>query len=388
MRVLLVHNRYLLRGGEQEAVEAEAAMLAAGGVDVERLEESNERIAALGRVRAAARTVWSREAARSVDRALAARRPDVVHVHNFFPLLSPAVHHAAARRRVPVVQTLHNYRLFCLNPTPYRRGRVCTDCLGRAPLPGIVHACYRDSRLASAAVAAMLAVHRRLRTWERCVTLFIALSEFSRDVFVRAGLPRERIEVKVGCVAPDPGAKERPGDGAVFAGRLTAAKGVRTLLAAWRRLEGAVPLTIIGGGPLEGEVAAASRAVPGVRWRGRVGHQEVLAALRAAAFAVVPAESFENAPTVVAEAYATATPVVGSGLGSVGELIEDGVTGVRFTAGDAAALAAAVSRLAGRPDEIARMGRAARRRFEGSFAGDANARRLLAIYERAQRLCR
>jgi len=383
MRVLLVHNRYLLRGGEQQAVEAEAAMLAGRGVEVEVLEESNERIAALGPLRSAGRTVWSAEAGRRVSSALAAGRHDLVHVHNFFPLLSPAVHHAAHRLRVPVVQTLHNYRLFCLNPTPYRRGSVCTDCLGRLPLAGVRHACYRDSRTASAAVAAMLAVHRALGTWRRCVTSFVCLSRFSRDVLARAGLPGDRLEVKPGCVTPDPGAKERAGSGAVFAGRLTAAKGVRTLLEAWRRVGAAVPLTVIGAGVLEGEAAAAAREVPGLRWLGARDHREVLDAMRAAAFAVVPAESFENSPTVVAEAFATGTPVLASALGSVGEVVRDGVTGTHFPAGDAEALAREALALAARPGAIEAMGRAARARFEEIFAADANSSLLLAIYGRA-----
>lgn len=285
-----------------------------------------------------------------------------------------------------VVQTLHNYRLFCLNPTPHRRGLVSTDCLGRVPVGGVLHACFRGSRLASATVAAMLAVHRGLGTWKRCVTLFIALSELSRDVFARAGLPSARIEVKPGCVAPDPGAKAQPGTGAVFAGRLTAAKGVPTLLDAWRRLDGALPLTILGVGPLAAEVAAAAREIPGLRWLGGRPHRDVLDAMRAAAFAVVPAESFENSPAVVAEAYATGTPVVGSDLGAVGEMVRGGAAGAVFEAGNASALAAAVRQVASRPEGIAAMGHAARRIFESTFAPDANLRKLLAIYDRARRL--
>src|SRR5262249_18509694 len=172
MRILMLHNRYLVPGGEDVSVPAEAALLARHGHEVELLEQDNRRVEELGKTRTAMRALWSSEAMRLVTAKLRACRFDVLHVQNFFPLWSPSVYYAAARCRVPVVQTLRNYRLLCSNAVFFRKNRVCEDCLGRfAPWPGIVHACYRNSRAASSVVTAMIGLHKIAGTWLNRVSI-------------------------------------------------------------------------------------------------------------------------------------------------------------------------------------------------------------------------
>src|SRR5581483_9761958 len=195
---------------------------------------------------AAARTVWSRPAYRVLRELLRAHRPAVAHFHNTFPLISPAAYYACRAERVPVVQTLHNFRLLCPNALFFRDGRVCEDCLGKAvPWPGVAHKCYRGSRSASAAVCTMLTVHRALGTWHTAVDRFIALTDASRRKFVAGGLPADKIAVKANFVDPDPGPGTGAGGYGVFVGRLSAEKGVGTLLKAWQQLGRDVPLKIV-----------------------------------------------------------------------------------------------------------------------------------------------
>ncbi|BDG26762.1 hypothetical protein TthSNM66_13980 [Thermus thermophilus] len=327
-------------------------------------------------------TLWNQEAHRRVREALRAHRPDLVHVHNTFPLASPAVVHAAKAEGVPVVMTLRNYRLLCVNALFFREGRVCEDCLGRLPWRGVVHGCYRDSRLASLGVASMLALHRALGTWN-LVDRFIALTEFARRKFVEGGLPAEKIVVKPNFVHPDPGPGEGRGGYALFVGRLSPEKGVGTLLRAWGLLGGRVPLKVVGDGPLADEVQEAARRLPGVEWLGRKSPEEVYALMGEAAFLVFPSEWYETFGRVAIEAFAKGTPVVASRIGAVGEVTEDGRTGLHFRPGDPEDLAAKVEWLLAHPTELARMRREARAEYEAKYTAERNYQLLMEIYGQA-----
>nr|WP_259331163.1 glycosyltransferase family 4 protein [Thermus thermophilus] len=325
-------------------------------------------------------TLWNQGAYRRVREAIRQHRPDLVHVHNTFPLASPAVIHAAKAEGVPVVMTLRNYRLLCVNALFFREGRVCEDCLGRLPWRGVVHGCYRDSRLASLGVASMLALHRALRTWN-LVDRFIALTEFARQKFVEGGLPAEKIVVKPNFVHPDPGPGEGRGGYALFVGRLSPEKGVRTLLRAWALLGGRVPLKVVGDGPLADEVREAARRLPGVEWLGRKSPKEVYALMGEAAFLVFPSEWYETFGRVAIEAFAKGTPVVASRIGAVGEVTEDGRTGLHFRPGDPEDLAAKVEWLLAHPEELARMRKEARAEYETKYTAERNYEQLMAIYQ-------
>src|ERR1700681_312252 len=243
--VLSVHNFYRQPGGEDRVCADEAALLEQHGHTVVRYEEHNRRIAGAG-ISAAGSTVWSTRSFRRLRSVLREQACDVVHFHNTFPLISPAAYYAARAANVPVVQTLHNYRLICPAGTLLRDGAVCEECIGRVPLPALVHGCYRGSRPATAAVAAMLVIHRVGGTWRRMVDAYIAPSEFARKKLIAGGLPAERIVMKPNFVAPHPGAGSGDGGYAFFAGRLSEEKGVRTLFQAWERLGTAIPLVVAG----------------------------------------------------------------------------------------------------------------------------------------------
>jgi glycosyltransferase involved in cell wall biosynthesis len=379
-----VHNHYQQAGGEDEVFLGEARLLEQQGHEVTRYVAHNDRVASIGRLALAAGTIWNRESQREIRALIRAERPDVVHVHNTLPLISPSVYFSAAAEGVPVVQTVHNYRHLCANGLLLRDGAPCHDCVGRrVGLPGIVHACYRESRAATAAVVAMTGVHRALGTWARRIAVYIALTEFARARLVEGGLPAERIVVKPNFVDPDPGVGRGAGGYAVFVGRLAPEKGVRTLVAAWRALGAALPLRIVGDGPLAPEVARAAAEVPGVTWLGRLPPTEVLALVRDAACLVCPSEWYETFGRVIVEAFAGGTPVVASNIGALAELVRPGETGLLFPPGDPAGLAAAVRELLADLPRLARMRVAARAEFERQFTAERNYEMLVEIYGRA-----
>ena len=325
MKVLLVHEHYRRPGGEDQVFADEGWLLESRGHAVVRHTRHNDEVGRTGRLRLAAETVWSRRAAAEVGALIDRERPDVMHCHNTFPLLSPSILHAAARRGVATVQTLHNFRLVCPQAQLLRDGRVCEDCVGKAfAWPGVLHACYRGSRSATAATAALSAAHRALGTWRETVDRFIALTNFSRDLFARAGLPADRIDVKPNFVHPDPGERRGPPNpdgppGVVFVGRLSPEKGVDTLLAAWPRVGGRTGgdarLTIIGDGPLGDAVSRAAAADPRILPLGRRPFEEVLDRVAAADLLVMPSVWYETFGRTLIEAFAAGTPVVASRLG-------------------------------------------------------------------------
>jgi glycosyltransferase involved in cell wall biosynthesis len=390
-RVLLIHNRYQQRGGEDVVLETEAAMLARRGHDVLTLEFDNsdipDRRSPLDTARLAAATIWSPRAARRVRRAVRSFRPDIVHFHNTFPLISPAAYAACRAEAVPVVQTLHNFRLLCPNAEFYREGRPCQDCLGRTPpWPGVFHACYRGSRPQTAVVAAMLTTHRVRRTWQRDVDLFISLTEFSRRAFSHGGLDPARIAVKPNFVASDPGIKSGVGDYFLFVGRLTESKGVATLLDAWRQTANPVPLHIVGDGPLDATVARTAVDHPSVRVLGPQIRQAVVAQMHGARALIFPSVWFETFGLAIAEAFACGLPVIASRLGAMAEIVDDGRTGLLVRPGDAMDLAAKIAWAWQHPAEMQRMGMAARNEYEARYTEADNYRQLHAIYERARDL--
>jgi len=376
MRVLVAHNAYQQRGGEDSVVDDEVALLRAHGAEVELLLTHNDEITGMGRAELAGRTLWSRPAAQAMAQRCKDFRPDVVHVHNSFPLLSPAVHWAAQEAGVPVVQTLHNFRLLCPQAMLLREGRVCEDCVGHLPWRGAVRGCYRGSVAQSSVLAGMIVLHRGLGTWQRRVNRFIALTEFARHKFVEGGLPAARLRVKPNF-ADLPDAGNGPRDGLLFVGRLSAEKGVETLVAAAANLP--EPVRVIGDGPLTAAVAKA----PGLQALGAQPLAAVAAAMRSARALVLPSICYENFPRTLVEAYASGLPVIASRLGAMAELMQDGVTGLLFEPGDAAALEQRLRWALEHPAEMAAMGRQARAVYESSYTADRNHAQLMTIYEEA-----
>jgi glycosyltransferase involved in cell wall biosynthesis len=381
MKILMVHNHYQQAGGEDRVFQEEAALLEAHGHEVTRYRLHNDQVAAMSRAALAKNTLWNDSVYHELETLVYRERPDVAHFHNTFPLISPAGYHAVKAAGVPLIQTLHNYRLLCPNALFYRDGRPCEDCMGKTVTwPGVVHGCYRGSRAASAVVTAMLVTHRALRTWGDKVDRYIALTEFAKRKFVEGGLPARNIVVKPNFVSPDPGPGGGTGGYALFVGRLSAEKGVDTLLGAWDRLEGRIPLKIVGDGPLAEQVASVARRRPSVQFLGYKPPRDVDALMKQASILVFPSEWYETFGRVAAEAFAAATPVVAADIGAVAELVEHGRTGLLFRPEDREHLAAQVGWFLSHPEEHNRMRREARREFEAKYTAEQNYTRLMEIY--------
>jgi glycosyltransferase involved in cell wall biosynthesis len=383
MRIGIFHNAYLWRGGEDAVVAQEAELLSKAGVDAKLFTVDNRdaRLETLaGRLRAGLRARRSPDAARRVAEFLDANPIDLAHVHNFFPLLTPAVHELLHARAIPVVQTLHNYRLFCANGAFLREGRNCEDCVAAGPWNAVRHACYRGSRAQTAVWAEATSHHRRLGTFERCVSLFVATSGFARNKLVAAGLDPAKTVVKPNPVA-DPGEPRYGGAGAVYVGRMSDEKGPRLLLQAWREM-GGLPLLMIGSGPLEAELRELGARIPGVRFTGQLPPDIVRERVREALFLVAPSTCYENFPLAVAEAMAAGKPAIASHPTAMSELVESGRTGLLFASGDPHALAQACRALADDPARAEAMGREARERYEDELSPERSTERLLALYAR------
>jgi glycosyltransferase involved in cell wall biosynthesis len=384
MKILVAHNFYKQPGGEDQCVAAEVAMLRAHGHEVMQYCLRNDSIDAMGRLQVASRTIWSRTAFRELRELFRTHRPQIAHFHNTFPLISPSAYYAARAESVRVVQTVHNFRLLCANSLLFRNGEVCEDCLGKSiPWPGIAHKCYRDSRAASTTVATMLTTHRVLGTWWKAVDVYIALTEFGRRKLVEGGLPADKIAIKSNFAYPDPGPGAGTGRYAVFVGRLSAEKGVKALLQAWRHLGGELPLKLLGDGPLATAVQEAAKNNAMIQWLGNVPLETVNSLVGQAAFLVLPSQCYENFPRVIIEAFAKGTPVIVPKLGAMAEIVHDGRTGLHFKPGDPLDLAEKVRSILADPWKLPQMRRAARQEFDQHFTADANHHSLVAIYERA-----
>ena len=390
MRVLVVHESYQQRGGEDAVAAAEAEQLELHGHTVLRYSRHNDELKGQGPLRimrAGIDTVWATKSFRDLEKLLVAGQPEVVHFHNTLPLISPAAYYACARHGIPVVQTLHNYRLVCPAATFLRDGHLCEECLGRkVAWKAVAHGCYRGSRAASAAVTAMLATHRAMQTWQTKVDAYIALSEFARKKHIAGGLPAQRLVVKPNFVHPDPGPRssQEAGKYALFVGRLSEEKGLRGLLAAWKRLARPIPLFLLGDGPLREEIAPqmGSTSLPETSLIGGVSRAEVFQWMRGARFLLCPSHWFEGCPLVIVEAFACGVPVIATGHGPTAEMVAHGRTGLHVVAGNDADLAAKVEWAWSHPDEMQVMGEAARREFEVKYSAEQNYNHLIALYER------
>ena len=339
----------------------------------------------LGAVHGGLVTPWNPWAATSMRREVERFKPDVVHVHNTFPLISPAIFHAIGSKSARVL-TLHNYRLFCPAAIPMREGRVCTDCLDNHNVwPALRYGCYRGSRLATAPLAMSVALHRALDTWRKEVDAFITLSEFQRDRMVAAGLPAEKVHVKPNFFPGNP--KTTPwaerGNYCVFVGRLSPEKGVESLLRAWRIWGADAPeLRLVGDGPLRNRLVEVTSGLP-VRFLGQISSLDAQAQIANARLLILPSECFEGFGLVVSEAFAFGTPVAVSNIGPLPSIVRHGVNGVIFEPGDAPSLQKIVRKVWKTPGELERLSLGARESFQQEYTEEANYRMLMEIYDKA-----
>lgn len=378
MKVLVAHNAYQQRGGEDAVVDAEVELLRAHGHQVEVYKQHNDALNSMPRTSAAVTAVWSGRTASDIDGLCERFRPDVVHAHNTFPLISPSLYWAAAKRRVPVVQTLHNFRLLCPQAIFLRDGKICEDCIGRLPWRAVVRKCYRESAAQSAVITGMLATHRAIGTYRNRVTRYIALNKFARDKYVKGGLPAERFRIKPNFVA-SPGAPSwEKRQGGLYVGRLSSEKGVDVLAGAVRRFA-IPPLDVIGSGPLEG----LAREAFGPRYLGYRPLADIMARMGTAQFMVLPSICYENSPRTIVEAFACGLPVIASRLGALADIVSDGETGLLFHPGDPVDLAAKIAWAMAHPAQMTRMGQAARNEYKAKYTPERNHEMLMDIYDDA-----
>ena len=377
LKVLMVHNAYQQRGGEDSVVDAELALLRHRGHAVEVFQRHNDAIRHMSHTNAAIQTVWSMQAGREFEVLLRSFKPDVVHVHNTFPLISPAIYWVADRLGVPVVQTLHNFRLLCPQAMFLRDGKVCEDCLGKLPWRGAMRGCYRDSKLQSTVLAGMVTLHRAAGTWQNKVKLYIALNEFCRGKFIAGGLPAERIVIKPNFVdfdAPTDGVRA----GFLFVGRLSGEKGVSVLVDAAQTLA-AAEVRVAGTGPQ----ADLLQGVKGITALGALNTDAVKTEMSQALALVLPSICYESFPRTLVEAFGCGLPVISSKHGPLAELVRDGVTGLLFQPGNSQDLAQKMLWAQQHPQQMAEMGRNARALYEAEFTAERNYQQLITIYEDA-----
>jgi glycosyltransferase involved in cell wall biosynthesis len=387
MRILLVHNFYRSSApsGEDEVVRSEQALLEANGIEVVPFMRYNDDLPAgvMGAIGASLSNAWSLSSRTELRKLIAERRPDVAHFHNTFPQISPAAYEICREAGVPVVQTLHNYRMFCANGLLNMRGEPCERCVGRGPMPALVHACYRDSRFATAGMALGTSVHRARKTYLTQVDRYIVHTEFARSRFIAHGLPAERIAIRGNCLAYDPGRGDGAGNYALYVGRLTGEKGVGTLIRAWRKLPN-IPLLVAGDGELRDALQREAQGLP-VEFLGRVPATRVIELMRDASMLVVPSECYEGFPRVVVEAFATGTAIVAADIGGLGELIVEGVNGSKFRSGSSDELAEVASRVWLATQARTRERNESRERFLREFSPEAGYRTLRSIYDDVRR---
>jgi glycosyltransferase involved in cell wall biosynthesis len=392
VRIALIHNYYLQRGGEDHAFEDEQLLLRNHGHDVLTIQFHNRDVEKWSAAERLKRSIWNSASYNRVLQALTQHRTDIAHIHNTLAVASPSVFHAAKEAGAAVVYSVHNFRLLCLNGLFFRKGSVCEQCLDwHTSVPGIVHGCYRQSRMASAGIGAIKAGHAFMRTWQRMVDLYIAPTEFVRSKLIKGGFAPDDIAVRPHFVFDSHAERhtaysKRRTDKplVVFIGRLSSEKGVATLLEAWKMVPNpGAELVIIGDGPLSGDVVQAAHSDGRIHATGRLPPEEVRHFLENAALVVVPSDCYETFGKVVIEAFAAGTPVVVSGHGGLASVVNDGKEGIHFRPGDACDLASQVSALLHDRKMGERLSEGARRRFEAQFTPERVYETTLELYGRA-----
>ncbi|NHQ85928.1 glycosyltransferase family 4 protein [Iodobacter sp. HSC-16F04] len=377
LRILLVHNSYQQRGGEDSVVENELALLRSYGHQAELYSRHNDELSGLSRLSIFQQAVWSGKTYCELNILLQRFKPDVIHVHNTLSLISPSLYWVAAKFKIPVVQTLHNFRLLCPQAMFLRKGNICERCIGRNTWRSVIHRCYRSSFSQSAVVSGMLHLHRGIGTYKKNVSRYIALNSFCKNKFIEGGLPAEKIRVKPNFI-PDinPAAVKR--NGFLFVGRLSPEKGLHVLAGAfYHQLHG--QLSVAGGG----EDSYLLAKYPAIKQLGILSAGAVRSEMQRSIALILPSIWYENMPMTLIEAYMNGLPVIASRIGALAELVEEGVTGLLFNVGDSADLAKKMQWAADHPDLMLEMGNNARKKYLSSYSAEVNINLLLGIYKEA-----
>jgi glycosyltransferase involved in cell wall biosynthesis len=388
MNILLSHCHYRSSApsGEDAVYRNERALLEEHGHTITPFELFNDDIddsTFASKISVARATVWSQSSYDAVAKLIRLSKPDVAHFHNTFPQMSPSVYAACQDHGVPVVQSLHNYRFVCANGLLLREGKPCEDCLTGGVFNALRHRCYRNSLPATTALVWMQVSNRRNGIYENQLNRYIVSAQFPIPRLIQGGLPKHRLMIKPNFLPNPPtysGAREHY---AVFVGRLTAEKGVHTLINAWKHLPG-IPLKILGDGALRAELEQIVREHQlKVEFLGYQSRDQVLSIVAKAALQIIPSECYEGFPMAMLEAYASGTPVLASRIGSLDELVEEGKTGRKFAAGDAQDLARIARHMLDDPAQLRQMGGSARETFDQKYSAERNYEILMDVYREA-----
>jgi len=382
LRILICHNTYQQKGGEDTVVDAEYQLLHAHGHEVKKYIVSNDDIKGFAsKISAAFSLNYSIESKNNLAAVLDKFRPDIVHFHNTFPLLTASVYDACIERHIPVVQTLHNYRFICPTALLMLHGKPCENSLRKSAYWAVRYKVYRQSFIGTFFLARMIEYHKKAGTWQKKVNRYIALTAFAKDKFVQAGFPASKVAIKPNFTSTDllPLPDKEQATFALFVGRVSEEKGIRTLLEAFNGMD--IPLKIAGNGPLLHELSKVSCSH--VEWLGEQTPSQISLLLRHAQFIIVPSLCYETFGMVMIEAFSQSLPVLCSNIGSMQEIVEDGVSGKHFVAGDVEDLQLKVRELFQSPSLCAQLGEAARYTYEQRYTPAANYEQLIKIYQEA-----
>ncbi len=381
MKILSIHNKYLNIGGEDISKESEEAILRDNGIEVDIYEEDNKKIEEIGYLKTAIRTIWSRESYRDISELIKKNNYSLIHVQNFFPLISPSVYYAAKKLNVPVIQTLHNYRLICPNGLLFNSNKICEKCIGKMfPWPGVINKCYRNSSIMTIPPALMIFFHQIIKTWQKKVDAFIALTNFEKNKYIEGGFPEDKIYVKPNFVYPDPGQGNGKGDYAIYVGSLTLEKGIKTLIDSWENLLINKKLKIIGVGPLKDYVINKASNNKNIDYLGFKKVNEIYNLIGEAKILIFPVEGLETFGRVIIESFARGTPVIVPNIGASAEIVKENQTGLLYKMGCRKDLENKILWVFTHDKEIKEMRKRCRQEFESKYTAEKNLKLLLEIY--------
>ena len=386
MKILFIHNRYKQDGGEDVVVELETSILSEKGHEVKTLLFDNRSInSGISKIIAAIRSVYNFSSAKKVSKIINEFKPDIIHVHNLFFISSPSVLYAAGKKKIPVILTLHNYRLICANAILLRNNRPCELCISKKfPISGTRYKCYRNSSIESAAVTAITGLHKLYNTWKNKIYTYITLTEFSKSKFLHSSLqvPEHKMITKPNFV-PDPGESNNPReDFFLFAGRIIKEKGVHVLIKAFAEMPES-KIIIIGDGPEKESLQKEFQSSQNILFTGYLGKQKVNEYMNRCKALVCPSIWWEGAPLTVIEAFATGTPVIASRLEPMAESVSDGFNGLLFTAGDADDLKRKIKLFNTETNNNSFLYKNARQTYLEKFSPDIHYDAILKIYQLA-----
>jgi glycosyltransferase involved in cell wall biosynthesis len=383
MKILIAHNSYQQAGGEDAVVSAEIDLLRAHGNEVLTYHRNNNEIIEQSSLSTAVSAIWSRQSVEDMKKICAQFRPDILHSHNTFPLISPSLYWFASKQKIPIVQTLHNFRFICPQAMFLRDGKICEDCLGKVPWRAVMRACYHGSSLQSAVVVNMLMAHRAGGSYKNRVQAYIAMNDFCKKKFVAGGLPEKLIHIKSNFVRAGRHPDWESRHGGIFIGRLSEEKGIDVLINAVEKIriarmrQQSLPLIkVVGTGPLSTDVIPVFKD----DYLAKRNANEIFSLLHSAQFLIAPSTCYESCPLVVAEAFSSGVPVIGSRHGGLAEMVTDGVNGLLFNPGDSDDLAEKIIWAQDHPKEMLTMGKAAYQEYLSKYTSERNYEILMAIY--------